>query len=659
MKGLNVPPSRPEPPDRNFEHLRADYNQFLKAYELPTQLYRFLRKRHAASPIYLHRNLSYVRGDGRRRKKTKRKEFRVDDLFPKAQNVDLPAISDGIDRNRSGRLLFTFDGLFCSAEDSQQGEKTQEFTLEPVLTRIGQIRNKASKTRGKYVTKEMKLQQKKIACHFVGDSPVKTPSGASCNLTIPYESLRSMEKSHVGQAGSLRAYVLRLKVVPSVEKVKKPEVTSLSGPPAISSSGLTPINYDDMVWDSTPSDSDEQDGENCPKRFDAQLVLFDAQKKIACEEGDYEIVAKRVKSFGLLISKGLVDWEDCSQVDAAISNELKGKLTLKDHLKLSLRWDGCHPSLIFSYQDIPVIKHSSQEQKPKIVTSKRPNPGFGSGAVKRREPSPGPNQLMLHYSYDGNTRQQSELVANELTCCWCKIKCPSFYGLLKHFQLCHARFTFKYTPHPKIGQIEFRLNEEFSTIDEEDPQEQSDFSVRYSTRQLCPRKRAPCSSVIVVGPKRLKPNLSEFVTAKEPAEGVRKVPVSIDTDRVYYHSTTNMPLSSPFDADSEDEVDPLWMKVNMKMMINEFTDVNDAEKEMMKLWNLHAMKILPFADCHIDQICRQFARKFGEVIIEKNLMWNFAFHLANLSDYRLISPECVSDCMKVVQEIAQRATKET
>lgn len=44
------------------------------------------------------------------------------------------------------------------------------------------------------------------------------------------------------------------------------------------------------------------------------------------------------------------------------------------------------------------------------------------------------------------------------------------------------------------------------------------------------------------------------------------------------------------DVDSEDESDPIWLRKKTAMMIDEFTDVNDGEKEIMKMWNLHVMR---------------------------------------------------------------------
>ncbi len=36
--------------------------------------------------------------------------------------------------------------------------------------------------------------------------------------------------------------------------------------------------------------------------------------------------------------------------------------------------------------------------------------------------------------------------------------------------------------------------------------------------------------------------------------------------------------------------DPEWLKIKTSKMIDDFTDVNDGEKEFMKIWNNHVQK---------------------------------------------------------------------
>jgi hypothetical protein len=61
--------------------------------------------------------------------------------------------------------------------------------------------------------------------------------------------------------------------------------------------------------------------------------------------------------------------------------------------------------------------------------------------------------------------------------------------------------------------------------------------------------------------------------------------------RLYHHTTTCLPVyAKEMESDSEGENDPPWLRMKTMMMIDEFTDVNEGEKELMKMWNLHVMK---------------------------------------------------------------------
>ena len=59
--------------------------------------------------------------------------------------------------------------------------------------------------------------------------------------------------------------------------------------------------------------------------------------------------------------------------------------------------------------------------------------------------------------------------------------------------------------------------------------------------------------------------------------------------RLYHYSTTCLP-QPPFvinQPSTEDEMDPPWLIKKICRMIDEFSDVNEGEKELMKMWNLH------------------------------------------------------------------------
>lgn len=60
--------------------------------------------------------------------------------------------------------------------------------------------------------------------------------------------------------------------------------------------------------------------------------------------------------------------------------------------------------------------------------------------------------------------------------------------------------------------------------------------------------------------------------------------------RLYHYSTTCLPMPPHailLPHSSDDEVDPPWLISKMCRMIDDFSDVNDGEKEFMKMWNIH------------------------------------------------------------------------
>ena len=71
---------------------------------------------------------------------------------------------------------------------------------------------------------------------------------------------------------------------------------------------------------------------------------------------------------------------------------------------------------------------------------KERRPSGGSGAVS----PPAPPLILYQFIYGPAARQQTE-ARQDLLCPWCSLDCRKLYPLLKHLQLCHARFTFCYT----------------------------------------------------------------------------------------------------------------------------------------------------------------------------------------------------------------------
>lgn len=103
------------------------------------------------------------------------------------------------------------------------------------------------------------------------------------------------------------------------------------------------------------------------------------------------------------------------------------------------------------------------------------------------------------------------------------------------------------------------------------------------------------------------------------------------------------------DIDSEGESDPLWLQHKTMQMIDEFTDVNEGEKELMKMWNLHVMKYGYVGDCQIPVALDMFIDCRGRDLLRKNLYRNFILHVCSMFDFGLVSPEVMQNAIRKLQ----------
>lgn len=92
-------------------------------------------------------------------------------------------------------------------------------------------------------------------------------------------------------------------------------------------------------------------------------------------------------------------------------------------------------------------------------------------------------------------------------------------------------------------------------------------------------------------------------------------------------------------------------------MIDEFTDVNEGEKELMKMWNLHVMKNGYVGDCQVPLACEMFLDENGHEILKKNLYRNFILHICSLFDYSLVDSESVYKSIQKLQGILSKYTE--
>ncbi|KAI4493143.1 hypothetical protein M0802_009560 [Mischocyttarus mexicanus] len=126
-----MPPKKREkeldgPKGPRMDQIQADHELFLQAFEKPTQIYRFLRTRNQISPIFLYRNLTYMRQRMSRSHKSRR-GFKIDTILEKLTSKNMEEQILGV----RGYMTLTFLGFYDKKiEASQDPVKVETLLLK-------------------------------------------------------------------------------------------------------------------------------------------------------------------------------------------------------------------------------------------------------------------------------------------------------------------------------------------------------------------------------------------------------------------------------------------------------------------------------------------------------------------------------------------------
>lgn len=167
--------------------LQSDHDLFLHSFEKPTQIYRYLRTRNLISPIFIHRNLTYLKNRSNRSNK-RRSTFKVDSLL-------------GIKMNKTRTDNVTWLGDYMTLMFLGFFDKTiSDFDVVEVETFLMKISQKKRKD-------SLKALQKRL-----GRSVVKiNPDDTTCPNKIPATSVSIENFKPIG--GSIgQSYILQLNV---------------------------------------------------------------------------------------------------------------------------------------------------------------------------------------------------------------------------------------------------------------------------------------------------------------------------------------------------------------------------------------------------------------------------------------------------------------
>ncbi|KAM7371494.1 hypothetical protein PAMP_008731 [Pampus punctatissimus] len=619
----------------NMQQIQADHELFLQAFEKPTQIYRFLRTRNLIAPIFLHRTLTYM-SHRNSRNNTKRKSSKVDNLLLKVEKMR----GEQESHSSACNLQLTFTGFFHKAgKPSQDSENEQNsVSLEVLLVKVCHKKRKDVSC----PVKQVPTGKKQVPLNPDGD---QAKPGAFPSLLVPSSEFEP-SNSHM-----VKSYSLLFRV--SRPGYPRAQINGLAN-------GETHHNRDfteEVINRKRRSSSLREEGETT---FVAQMTVFDKNRRLQLLDGEYEVSMQEMEECP--VNKKRATWETILDGKRLPPFE---SFSQGPTLQFTLRWT----SDSSNRSTAPVAKplatrnsESNQDTRPSTLRATQTpavKESINADVQTRRELiSAEPRQklrIFYQFQYNHNTRQQTE-ARDDLHCPWCTLNCRKLYSLVKHLKLSHSRFIFNYVPHPKGAKIEVSINESYDGSYAGNPQDiHSQPGFAFSRNG--PVKRTAVTHFLVCRPKRTKPSLSEFLES-EDGDPEQQRPYISGHNRLYFHSDSCVPLRpQEMEVDSEDERDPDWLKEKTVKQIEEFTDVNEGEKEIMKLWNLHVMKHGFIADNQMNEACLVFAEHHGAHIVQHNLCRNFLLHLISMHDFNLVSTTTIDRAMARLRLIQNQAAQ--
>ncbi|XP_020502911.1 polycomb protein suz12-B [Labrus bergylta] len=610
----------------NMQLVQADHELFLQAFEKPTQIYRFLRTRNLIAPVFLHRTLTYM-SHRNSRNNAKRKSSKVDNLLFKVEKMRGEPETHSLASN----LQLTFTGFFHKdGKPSQDCENEQNsVSLEVLLVKVCHKKRKDVSC----PVKQVPTGKKQVPLNPDTRAGVQAKPGSFPSLLVPSSEFEP-SNSHMVKSYSLLFRVSR----PGCSWTQSNGLTN----------GENHHNRDfteEVINRKRRSSSLRDEGETT---FVAQMTVFDKNRRLQLLDGEYEVSMQEMEECP--VNKKRATWETILDGKRLPPFE---SFSQGPTLQFTLRWTTDSSDRSTAPVAKPLATRNSetnQDSRPSTLRATQTNDvkeTVNTDVQTRRELiSADPRQklrIFYQFQYNHNTRQQTE-ARDDLHCPWCTLNCRKLYSLIKHLKLSHSRFIFNYVPHPKGAKIEVSINESYDGSYAGNPQDIHN-QPGFAFSRNGPVKRTAVTHVLTCRAKRTKPSLSEFLESEDGDQEQQRTLIS-GHNRLYFHSDSCVPLRpQEMEVDSEDEGEPDWLQEKTTKQIEEFTDVNEGEKEIMKLWNLHVMKHSFIADNQMNHACLVFADHYGEHIVKHDLCRNFLLHMVSMHDFNLVSTLTIDRAM--------------
>ena len=94
-------------------------------------------------------------------------------------------------------------------------------------------------------------------------------------------------------------------------------------------------------------------------------------------------------------------------------------------------------------------------------------------------------------------------------------------------------------------------------------------------------------------------------------------------ERLVFHGRNFIPLSEFEDVEKELDCDFAWLSLYTRKLLDDITDVNQAEKSLMIMWNEHVGKYHGLGKVNLGRLLLDFVDFHFHIISDLNLYCNF------------------------------------
>nr|QAV53952.1 polycomb protein SUZ12-1 [Dugesia japonica] len=235
-----------------------------------------------------------------------------------------------------------------------------------------------------------------------------------------------------------------------------------------------------------------------------------------------------------------------------------------------------------------------------------------------------------------------------LTCPWCQLNFhlftdlfDTFQKLLSHLNNWHSKLIFTCKKLKSRASFNQALEGNFITIDvklnEVSP---NDLDFGHMLSNDFPIRRMP---------------LTELIFSKYQKPVVKKIQHK-NHNRKYSHTWSAINLKPvEFDIDSESEENKQWLFDQYYRKVEEFSDLNHIEKKVIQMWNKELLSYGVYvSDIQIEHLVKNFIERIIEKENQlkevKSMRNTFMLHLMNLIDFGVLSSATMLQCMKRLDE---------